>query len=233
MSYTGAEDELTPNEYKRALCIRLGTLHCAREYPLRCDCDAWILDDASFIEHALSCQTGKMTSGTGVSYTSRHDGVKNEALVAVPRAYGIVATPEPDTYNMYYEDDTERRRPDVEYHCYKHLAIDLSIVKPGDTPGDRAQEIANVKVKAHRKAVEKVGHVFAPFIIETTGYLHPDALEVINILGNQLHSWMKPFFRMSMLRSLSVSLQRHKTMAITVALQKYRHVTAATPADAP
>ena len=223
MHYTGREYDLTPAEYKKALCCRLGVLHCAVAYPVLCGCETYMFNDAEFIEHALACPRGQMTAGTGSSYLTRHDAVKNDALVLIPRAYGIVCTPEPVTYSAYYSDDTQKRRPDVEYHLCKHVAIDLSIVHPGaGEPGQRAQAAATRKVKAHSKAVEQVGHIFVPFILETDGYLHADAFELIRTLANQLQPWMKHFFIYDIMRALSVSLERQKMMSVSAAVTKHR-----------
>ena len=136
-----------------------------------------------------------------------------------------------ESYSQYYNDDTEKRRPDVEYHLFKHVAVDLSIVKPDDEPGSKAQTVANKKVSAHKAAVEAMGHIFVPVIIETTGYVHADTLELINVLANHLHPWMKPFFRRDMFRALSVSLQRQKTLAVTVAAHKHRDEVSLTSPD--
>ena len=234
MFYTGRETDLSPAEYKRALCSRLGCLDCTMDYPRSCDCGAIIQSDASFIEHSLSCPKGQFTSGTGISYSSRHDAIKHQALVLVPRMYGIQCTEEPDTYSGYYQDDTTKSKPDVEYHTPKHIAIDLSIVyrPPNRRPGDRAKEVANTKVRAHDQAVTKRGHLFAPFIIETDGYMHTDAIEVLRFLRNQLHSWQRPFFNSDILRALSVNLERQKSLAIEAAIQKQRRpVIDAMPAE--
>ena len=82
---------------------------------------------------------------------------------------------------------------------------------------------ANRKRKKHGDAVRHLGHVFAPFIIETNGYLESEAFEVINVLSRHVRPWLQPFFRHDMLRSLSVALQRQITLALNVARHKYRH----------
>ena len=224
--YTGRSDDLTPPVYKIALCARLGMLHEKVTYPITCECGIVIENDTEFIKHTLCCSQGKFTAKTGANYIRRHDTVKNEALVAIPRMYGIPCTPEPDIYGMYYNPDLDtKRRPDVEYHTVaRHLAIDLSIVYPEEEAieGNRARAKANEKVKAHSKAVEAVGHIFAPFIMETTGYLHPDAIQVIKFLKNQLQPWLRPFFHRDIMRALSMSLTKQKVEAIVQAVQKQR-----------
>ena len=225
MFYTGRTDDLIPPVYKIALCNKLGLLHETVNYPISCECAIMIESDAGFIKHTLCCSKGKFTSKTGASYVRRHDAVKNEALVAVPRMYGIPCTPEPTIYGMYYDPDTDsKRKPDVEYHTLsRHLAIDLSIIYPDEeAPGNKAMQKANEKMRSHKKAVEKVGHIFAPFIMETTGYLHQDAVEVIRFLEHQIQPWLRPFFRRDLMRALSVSLARQKVEAVVQALQKQR-----------
>ena len=226
MFYTGRETDLSPAEYKRSLCTRLGCLDCVVEYPRSCECGKVITADAQFIEHSLACPKGQFTSGTGASYTSRHEAIKHQALVLVPRMYGIQCTEEPDTYSEYYDNDTQKSRPDVEYHTPKHIAIDLSIVyrAPDKRQGDRAQAVANAKFKAHSEAVKKRQHLFAPFIMETDGYLHSDAIGVLRFLRSQLHTWQRPFFHCDILRALSVNLERQKNIAVEAAIAKQRRV---------
>ena len=112
----------------------------------------------------------------------------------------------------------------MEYHLVKHLTIDLSIVHrhPDEAVGQRAQEMANTKVKDHRQAVKKAGHEFAPFFIETDGYLHSDAITVIQVLARSLQPWQHPFFIRDMLRAISVNLMRQKCLAIEAAIIKLR-----------
>ena len=87
MFYTGRETDLSPAEYKRSLCARLGCLDCVVEYPRSCECGKVIEADSQFIEHSLACPKGQFTSGTSASYTSRHDAIKHQALVLVPRMF--------------------------------------------------------------------------------------------------------------------------------------------------
>ena len=86
--------------------------------------------------------------------------------------------------------------------------------------GQRAQEMANVKMRAHGEAVKKKGHIFAPFIMETDGYLHSDAVSVIQILARHVQPWQAPFFTGEMLRALSVNLMRQKCLAVEAAIKK-------------
>ena len=236
MFYAGRENDLRPPEYRAALCHRLDFLPTPPAWPVVCDCGERMTDDSAFIRHTLSCSRGKMTAGTGFSYQTRHDVIKWEALEAVPKAYGIACIDEPDTYGSGYEqkvdDDvdmdpdeelTTKRRPDVQYHTYPNLAIDLSVVYPGDHPGVRACSAANRKRKKHDAAVKRQQHVFAPFIIEVNGYMDPDAFEVINVLTRHVPAWLQPFFRHDMLRTLSVALQRQITCALNAARHKYRN----------
>ena len=229
MYYTGKETDLNTAEYATAMCIHLGCYDCGVPFPLVCGCGALtghIENNHQFIEHALSCPKGMFTAGTGVSRQTRHDAVKNNALVAVPISYNIPCTTEPTIYGMYYEksrdDVVSRQRPDVEYHLVKHLTIDLSVVHrpPTEEVGKRAQEMANIKVKNHQQAVKKAGHEFAPFIIETDGYLHSDAVLVIQVLARSLPPWQHSFFIRDMLRAISVNLMRQKVLAVTKAIMK-------------
>ena len=100
-----------------------------------------MVSDADFIRHTLACPQGLFTAKTGSSYKSRHDYVKHHTLLRVPRAYGIACTDEPDTYSDYYDENTTRRKPDVEYHLTPHLTVDLSIVYPSEDhdPGHNAK----------------------------------------------------------------------------------------------
>ena len=118
------------------------------------------------------------------------------------------------------------RRPDVTYGTFPHVAVDLSIVYPDEMPGKAAVAMASRKEAKHKDAVEQFGHRFAPFVMETTGYLHHNALELISALAAHLRPWMVPFFRHEMMRALSVSLQRQKTLAIKMAVNKHRNQAA-------
>ena len=227
MYFTGKEGDLTAPEYRAALCHRMGILDERPQWPVTCDCGTHIADDDTFISHTLSCPKGQMTANTGVSYSTRHNLIRDNALVAVPRAYGITCTSEPVFYRFMYEDDeSNSRRPDVTYRTWPPVAIDLSIVYPGETPGTKAADMAARKEYKHKQAVEKFGHRFAPFVMETTGYLHHNALEMISVLAAHLPPWMAPFFRHEMMRTLSVTLQRQKTLAIKMAVHKYRNQAA-------
>ena len=227
MYFTGAEGDLTPSEYRAALCHRMGILHEPTGWPVTCNCGVHIADDQTFITHTLSCPEGKMTSGTGASYSTRHNLVRDDALVAVPRAYGITCTPEPTMYRFHYQEEGgNNRRPDVTYGTFPHIAVDLSIVHPEEVPGKAAVTMASRKEAKHKHAVEQFGHRFAPFVMETTGYLHHNALELISALAAHLRPWMVPFFRHEMMRALSVSLQRQKTLAIKMAVNKHRNQAA-------
>ena len=225
MFYTGADDDLSAMEYRKALAERLGCLATNVHLPVRCPCEELIESEEEFLRHCLCCPRGQFTAHTGASYTSRHDAVKEAALVAIPRKYGIPCTVEPETYASYYSDnDPHRRRPDVEYHTSKHIAIDLSIVYPyeGKKPGTRAAEQAQAKWTAHHRAVEAAEHIFIPFVIETTGYLDPEAFKLIKALASQIHMWQKRAFTNEITRAISVALTRQKVRAITAASERYR-----------
>ena len=227
MYFTGGEGDLNPSEYRAALCHRMGILHDRLQWPVTCECGFHITDDQTFISHTLSCPKGQMTANTGVSYSTRHNLVRDKALVAVPRAYGIDCTSEPIFYRLCYQDDDgTNRRPDVTYGTFPQVAVDLSIVYPDGTPGKAAATMASRKELKHKQAVEQFGHRFAPFVMETTGYLHHNAVELISALAAHLPPWMAPFFRHEMMRTLSVCLQRQKTLAIKMAVNKYRNQAA-------
>ena len=179
-------------------------------------------DDASFIDHALGCGSGQFLSSTGISYSSRHNAIKDEVLLRIPRRYGIPCVDEPRTYVNYYEDG-HAGRPDVEYSTHPHLAVDLSIVHTPEHSqvGVKARGKRQEKLRKHTAAVTAVGHYFSPFVIETSGHVDQGAIDIISTLSRQLLPWMRPFFNEDFKRALTVSLVRQKVSAVRAAIQKH------------
>ena len=219
MSYTGRKDDLPREACRYCLAERLGCLPTDLLYPVACDCEPGLLisDDEEFIKHTHCCPRGRFTAGTGAGYTRRHDTVKHRALLRLPRTYGIPCTDEPRMYEHFYEDGSAGR-PDVLYHTARSIAIDLSIVCQHEEPGQHAHVVAQQKIRRHQKAVEAAGHIFVPFIVETTGWLHSTASELIHSLAvHCVDPWLQRQFIYDMHRTLSVSLAEQKAEALAAA----------------
>ena len=179
-------------------------------------------DDEDFIHHTLACPKGQFLKGTGVSFSSRHDRVIMDALVKIPRLYGIPVSSEPLFYCGYNEDGRQGR-PDVEYAVMPRIVVDLSIVSPDakHPPGYNAHIKAEEKIKRHDAAVKAGGGVFVPFIMETNGYLHHAGTEVIKALARHVVPYQRPFFHADIRRAIAISLVREVIRGVTAALHKH------------
>ena len=218
--YTGREDDLTPKEYKIALSLRLGCLPSSVNLPVACRCQQVISSAAQMIHHAMACPEGKMLKDSGISFTSRHEVIKREALLKIPRMYGIGCVAEPKTFQSYYGSG-KRGRPDVQYESFPPIVIDLSVVHTSldKQEGYSAQQKAQQKENKHGEAVRAGGATFVPFIMETEGLLHYGAVEVIKALSRQLAYHMRHSFINDMKRTLSVALAKEKMKAVCMALK--------------
>ena len=218
--YSGREDDLNAREYKIALSMKIGCLPNPVSFPVHCQCSYMIRSSLEFIDHTMACPEGKLLKGSGVSYTTRHETIKRAALLQVPRSYGINCLAEPKTYQGFYSDGRQGR-PDVEYDTFPRIAIDLSIVHPtpGKPPGYNAHVKAQEKIRKHEEAVKAAGNVFAPFVLETSGFLHHAAIQTIKKLSRMLHRHQRHDFITEIKRSVSISLAREKIRALTTALR--------------
>ena len=123
--------------------------------------------DPEFIDHAFACDRF-----TGFTHVHRHNLVM-DCLLAASKAYGIQATAEPNFYT--YDDDEGKGkacRPDITFHTTPPLATDITVVSPQYIVDQAASVAATMKVKKHRAACEKMGHLFEPFPLEIQGHMN-------------------------------------------------------------
>ena len=148
-----------------------------------------------------------MLKDSGVSFTSRHEVIKREALL--------------ETFQSYYGAG-KQGRPDVQYESFPPIVIDLSIVHTkclDKHEGYNAQQRAQQKESKHGEAVNAGGATFVPFIMETDGLLHYGAIEVIK-LSRQLTYHMRSSFVNDMRRTLSIALAKENSKAVCTALTR-------------
>ena len=212
MFYSGRAFDLQPAEFVAALAIKLELLPEKVRLPILCDCKTNVMNEKDFIRHTLACD-----KFTNFGFTARHNTVMYDALLPVARAFGISTTVEPRCYTYA---NGQRKRPDIIFHVHPKLAIDVTVVIPGNTIGVRAAAEAQQKNASHKEAVEALGHVFSPFAAEIFGFLDQSAHNVIRRLAATLPTLMRVSFYRDVYQAVSTALARGRAAAINSAISK-------------
>jgi hypothetical protein len=198
---------LSPVEYSCALAIRCGIAPDAIIEALgetcRCTCGTHFNVRTEMARHLCSCsQMCQMT------FSNRHTFVK-DAIRAILARYGISSDNEPNFYTYVGQN----HRPDLTVRLLeqKHIAIDITIVKPDEQEiGRAAKKAAAEKSEIHSDAVAKFDHVFIPFALETSGHMDEGCFEFFKKVRRQV-----PFHQ-------QIQFGREFFGAISAALAKYR-----------
>jgi len=206
--------DMDPCEYITALCLKLNVLP-EKVPPAKCNCGVTVTSDPEFIDHAFACDRF-----TGFTHVHRHNLVM-DCLLAASKAYGIQATAEPNFYT--YDDDEGKGkacRPDITFHTTPPLATDITVVSPQYIVDQAASVAATMKVKKHRAACEKMGHLFEPFPLEIQGHMNQCCDRVIAHLQRSMAPMYRLQFRRDVNNAVSVALARGRAQAVRSAIAR-------------
>ena len=215
--------QLPPLHYSVALAMRVLKIPRHVNPPgrvRRCNCGEIGNNEREIIAHALRC---KYMSHIEAGY--RHTILKS-ALEGVARAYGISCSNEPGFY-VYQEvrrtpgaDNSDiyiaKQRPDCTFHLGTQaaIAIDVTIVTPGDDIGTAAARAAEEKRKTHTTAVNAAGHEFIPFAVETTGHMDSQCFVLFNRLANAVAPVHRYAIRRDLIGATSTAIAEYRATAI-------------------
>ena len=85
-----------------------------------------------------------------------------------------------------------------------------------------ASRAAEGKMKAHRDAVNAMGHNFIPFACEIQGHMHKSAYDVIDALARELLPAQQRSFRSDMRYAVSAALAKGRANAVLAAIARAR-----------
>lgn len=211
--YAGSYLQLTPMQFSFALAMRLRTLPSSyRILPVTCGCGRLVRTEVDAIDHFVKCD---LASTVTKSY--RHTAVKS-AIITTCQHYGISVTNEPRLYEALYTN--EHKRPDILFHVHPPVVTDVSIVHPEVDVGVASQKAAVEKIKQHREAVTKFGHVFLPFVLETFGHVHHDVHAVVRHLASALPPVQAKYFSLESLHAVSSALAIVRVEAVRAAFHR-------------
>jgi hypothetical protein len=178
----GMKNHMSSAEFCIAMAIRCRSItDYQREQTkhLSCGCGETFTERIEdVVQHSLVCKCNRFTPA------HRHNIVKY-AMANVIRSFGFQVTIEPHFY--VYESGIQRR-PDLTVHVqgYQDIATDLVIVKQEGRVGANAERAAAEKIKIHKKAVERSGHIFIPYAMEVHGHRTKQCAEFVDAIGHHL-----------------------------------------------
>nr|GEW19516.1 auxilin-like protein [Tanacetum cinerariifolium] len=152
----------------------------------------------SFEEHTVHCK-----ELTGFKY--RHDMVKGAIFYICRRAEISAKKEERMNFLINSSDGRTTLRPtDILVFGWvggKYVCVDLNGVSPlvglssrGFTMGHATLKVASCKVKKHAKACIETQHMFIPFAFDASGFLSPEALEIVSRVQRIMNSLMSRVF---------------------------------------
>ena len=213
--YGGSFLMMTESQFVFALAIRLRVLPVGAltNLPVTCWCTRAVLTTAAeVIEHYLICD-----QASPLTKTHRHNAVRN-ALAAVARSFGVHCQEEPTMYADLYQNG--HQRPDIVFFLHPPLVTDVSIVYPETEVNVAADKAATEKIKQHTQAVAKLAHRFLPFVMETFGHFHPDALKLIDELARSVFPHIRKPFALSMRHATSTALAMMRADVVRLAIAR-------------
>jgi hypothetical protein len=192
--------QMTERQFQVAMAVHLRTLpRHLNDLPRQCNCGHTSTVVCDAIEHCLKCvRSSRYTAAT------RHNDVR-DAIMAIVRSYGVSCSSEPTFYEKCY-DSFHDQRPDITFHTCPKIATDLTIVTPHTDVGVAAAEAADNKVKVHKAAVAKLGHVFLPFAMETFGHRDKSCFALVDHLKGSIPQHLHRAFTFAFHHGVSTTL---------------------------
>jgi hypothetical protein len=137
-----------------------------------------------------------------------------DALAITAREYNIPAITEPTDYCDYYTETGKRQRPDIKFYTSPCLAIDVTVRNTSEQVDHASEKAAEEKIKLHRDPVQRLGHVFKPFCMETHGHMHKSCSDVIDFLARTVIPSQAWGFKLAMTQAAAMTLAKGRVLAL-------------------
>ena len=145
----------------------------------------------------------------------RSDDIRDE-LAKVAREYNIPATTEPTDYVEFYKSG-KKQRPDIKFKTTPVLTIDVTVRNETEEVDHAASKGAAEKIALHTEPVNRLGHVFKPFAMETHGHMHESCSDTIDYLARAVIPSQSYGFKRAMFNAAAMTLAKGRAIALQIA----------------